>query len=211
MKKIIRLQLPKNPTDDDKVQAIESILDKFIDRRGRFNVNEFAKNFRSIQEAITEYIPDWELAIREIPIYADDELSQKFREIFSKVDPNPIDFADLARNVAFDTTGTKQFSANPGIDWSVEVPPLNEELIVYLDDTGFSVQAMATGATDSMVHFKNLGVGGDFNEFVGKFKWLPAKRFNDVKSTPEVQTTDIRGFSSSESQTQLSNLIRNYL
>lgn len=212
MKKQIRLVLPKNPTVDEKVEAIESILDQFIDKRGRFNVQEFAKKFRSVQEAINKYIPDWENVLNEIPLYADDFLSQKFRAIFNKSDPDPLDFTDLARNVAFDTSGTKQFSANPDLDWCESAPPINEEVILYINDTGLAHQAKATVVLGDIVHFKNLGIGGDFNLKLGDFKWLKADRFNPVESTPEVQKVmGIRGFSSSESQNQLSNLIKTYI
>jgi len=206
MKKIV-LKMPSNPTKDDKAYAIECILDQFINKKGNFDIQGFAKNFTSVQEAINKFIPDWQLVINEIPLYADDYLTGKFKDILSKVDPDPVDFVDLARNLVFDTTGSvKQFS-NDGLDWNTDIPPVNDELIVYNPLTGLYLQASAKRINDYTVEFKNLSIGGDFRVPIDLLKWLPAKRFNDVK-TADVTSVDLREFSRKDN---LSALIKTYI
>jgi hypothetical protein len=74
------------------------------------------------------------------------------------------------------------------------IPPINQELIVWNPNLMCSIYAICTYADDMICSFKNLGVGGDFNMSTVNVKWLPAKRFEDVK-IPSVVSADIRSFS----------------
>lgn len=213
MFKKIKFNLPNNPTVDEKTAAIELLLEQFIDKKGNFNTNEFSKNFYEIQKLINDNLPDWQTVLNESPLYADDILSQKFIDVLSKTNPKPADFADLGHsvNVKDDADeGVKQFSSVP---MNTNVPPLNEELIIYHPGYLCCVQGIVDGISETFAHVKNLSIGGDFIVPVSNIKWLPADRFNPVKTTENTTVTvkTVKGFSKPKAKSRLATLIEGYI
>lgn len=212
MLKKLKLELPSNPTTDEKTAAIELILEQFIDKKGNFNTMEFSKNFYDIQKLINDNLPDWQTILNESPLYADDILSQKFIDILSKTNPKPADFADLGHAVSAKDgdEGVKQFSSVP---MNTGVPPLNEEVIIYHPGYLCCIQGIVDNISENFAHVKNMSLGGDFLLPIESIKWLPADRFNPVKTTENTTVTvkTVKGFSKPKAKSHLASLIEGYL
>lgn len=211
MFKKIKVNLPSNPTVDEKSAAIELILDEFIDKRGRFDITAFSRSFRDVQRLVNDNIPDWQSVVVESPIYADDVLSGKFVDILSSNNPKSTDFVELAHqmNEKEEEEGVKQFSS---VQMHTTVPPLNEEIIVYHPGFMCCVQGMVDEVSDYFIHVDNLSIGGDFSVPIKDIKWLPADRFNPVKTTDNitVHVDSVKKFSNTSSS-HITELIRGYL
>lgn len=192
----IKIKLPSNATADQKVTAIEDLIQEYVSKKGTFNSAMFEKDFYDIQAAI-QSIPDWQVAFKDNPLFSDDELSEAFINLITEVNPSPTALAAFAKEFQYEFAGLiKEFSSVP---MKIGIPPINQELIVWHPGLMASLYAICTYADDSICTFKNLGVGGDFSISTSKVKWLPAKRFEDVK-IPSVVSADIRSFSKPSSR-----------
>lgn len=188
MKYKFNISLPSNYTKSDITQGIELILEQFVEKSGRFDMKHFAEHVKDIQQSLMN-IPNWELAVKEEPIFSDDELSERFLGVLKAANVNPVDLVLLAKEFNYEFTGSvKTFSS---VEMNQGIPPLNQELIVFHPGLQCCVQAKCTYADDNDCYFDNLGIGEDFSMATINCKWLPAKRFEDVK-TPGVATVDIR-------------------
>lgn len=192
----MKIKLPSNATADQKVTAIEDVIQDYVTKKGTFNAAMFAKDFHDIQGAI-QSIPDWQVALKDNPLFSDDELSEAFLNLITEVNPSTTALAAFAKEFQYEFAGLiKEFSSVP---METGIPPLNQELIVWHPGLMASLYAICTYADGSICTFKNLGIGGDFSVSTANVKWLPAKRFEDVK-VPSVVSADIRSFSKSGSR-----------
>jgi len=213
--KPIKLALPPKPTTEEKVAAIELILEQFLDKAGKFDVTSFSKAFYDIQKLVQDKIPDWQTSLADCPLFADDDLTEKFINTLKLTNPKPTDFAALGHQISFDQKedGIKQFSS---VEMRHSVPPVGEEIIIFHPGYQCCVQGVVNEITPVSIHVKNLSIGGDFVVPLidGFIKWLPADRYNDVKvNGAEVTKVAkvIKGFSKPKTESELTKLIKGYI
>lgn len=208
--KPIRLVLPVKPTVEEKVASIELILEQFLDKTGKFNTTDFTKAFYEIQKAIQDKIPDWQASVSECPLFADDTLTENFINVMTAANPKPTDFSALGDSISFQQTSNdvKQFSS---VEMRHNIPPVGEEIIVFHPGYQCCVQGIVDEITPCSIHIKNLSVGNNFSLPLDEnfIKWLPADRYNSVKTT-ETTVKVVKGFSK-QKDSELTTLIKEFI